>query len=130
MTACLRAAEALATKAYSEKLPLLLESEAHLTDHEPAQSLIFSWAIIEEVITQKWDAFIPRKKVTGGRRQQLRSTREWPVQARLDAMEELLVAFPGLWLTGSAYRGIGIPDCIHQGTQTAKRLLAALAPVR
>jgi oxygen-dependent protoporphyrinogen oxidase len=50
--------------------------------------------------------------------------------ARLDAMDELLSAFPGLWLTGSAYRGIGISDCVHQGTQTAKRLLAALAPVR
>jgi oxygen-dependent protoporphyrinogen oxidase len=48
---------------------------------------------------------------------------------RVDAMEQLLVSYPGLWLTGSAYRGVGVPDCIHQGTQTAERLLAALAPV-
>jgi len=49
---------------------------------------------------------------------------------RVDAMEQLLVPYPGLYLTGSAYRGVGVPDCIHQGTQTAERLLAALAPRR
>jgi len=49
---------------------------------------------------------------------------------RVDAMEQLLVPYPGLYLTGSAYRGVGVPDCIHQGTQTAERLLAALAPLR
>jgi oxygen-dependent protoporphyrinogen oxidase len=47
---------------------------------------------------------------------------------RVDAMEQLLASYPGLWLTGSAYRGVGVPDCIHQGTQTAERLLAALTP--
>ena len=26
---------------------------------------------------------------------------------------------PGLYLTGSAYRGVGIPDCVHQAQQTA-----------
>jgi oxygen-dependent protoporphyrinogen oxidase len=48
---------------------------------------------------------------------------------RVDAMEQLLASYPGLLLTGSAYRGVGVPDCIHQGTQTAARLLAALTPV-
>jgi oxygen-dependent protoporphyrinogen oxidase len=48
---------------------------------------------------------------------------------RVDAMERLLASYPGLFLTGSAYRGIGIPDCIQQGTQTAERLLATLTPV-
>jgi oxygen-dependent protoporphyrinogen oxidase len=45
---------------------------------------------------------------------------------RVDAMEQLLASYPGLLLTGSAYRGVGVPDCIHQGIQTAARLLAAL----
>jgi oxygen-dependent protoporphyrinogen oxidase len=49
---------------------------------------------------------------------------------RVDAIEQLLLPYPGLYLTGSAYRGVGVPDCIHQGTQTAERLLAALAPLR
>ena len=45
--------------------------------------------------------------------------------ARVDAMEQLLAPYPGLLLTGSAYRGVGVPDCIHQGIQTAERLLAS-----
>jgi oxygen-dependent protoporphyrinogen oxidase len=49
---------------------------------------------------------------------------------RVEAMEQLLASYPGLFLTGSAYRGVGVPDCIHQGTQTAQRLLSILKPVR
>ena len=39
---------------------------------------------------------------------------------RLAALESLCP--PGLHLTGSAYRGVGIPDCIAQGERTAKRV--------
>jgi oxygen-dependent protoporphyrinogen oxidase len=45
--------------------------------------------------------------------------------AHVDAIEQMLTPYPGLFLTGSAYRGVGVPDCIHQGTQTAERILAA-----
>jgi oxygen-dependent protoporphyrinogen oxidase len=48
---------------------------------------------------------------------------------RIDAMEQMLASYPGLFLAGSAYRGVGVPDCIHQGVLTAERLLAALTPV-
>jgi oxygen-dependent protoporphyrinogen oxidase len=44
-------------------------------------------------------------------------------QNRLDLIEEALRGFPCLVLTGSSYRGIGIPDCIHQGTLAAERIL-------
>jgi oxygen-dependent protoporphyrinogen oxidase len=47
---------------------------------------------------------------------------------RVDAIEQTLAPYPGLFLTGSAYRGVGIPDCIHQGALTAERLLASLVP--
>jgi oxygen-dependent protoporphyrinogen oxidase len=47
---------------------------------------------------------------------------------RVDAMERLLASYPGLFLTGSAYRGVGVPDCIHQGTKTAERIMSALTP--
>jgi oxygen-dependent protoporphyrinogen oxidase len=30
---------------------------------------------------------------------------------------------PGLHVTGSAYRGIGIPDCLYQAEQTVKRVM-------
>lgn len=35
---------------------------------------------------------------------------------------------PGLFLTGAAYRGVGIPDCIQQGRDTAEKLRAWLSP--
>lgn len=36
---------------------------------------------------------------------------------------------PGLFVTGSPYRGIGIPDCVHQGQLTAEGV-AIFLPVR
>lgn len=30
---------------------------------------------------------------------------------------------PGLYVTGSAYRGVGMPDCVHQAQQTAEKLI-------
>jgi hypothetical protein len=50
---------------------------------------------------------------------------------RADAMEKMLAPYPGLFLTGSAYRGVGVPDCIYQGAQTAEGMLASLShPLR
>ena len=46
---------------------------------------------------------------------------------RVRQLHELCAEFPGLYLTGSAYEGIGIPDCIHQGQQTAGKVLTFLA---
>ena len=39
---------------------------------------------------------------------------------RIDSVMEDLKNFPGLFLAGSAYRGIGIPDCIENGNQAAE----------
>jgi protoporphyrinogen/coproporphyrinogen III oxidase len=41
---------------------------------------------------------------------------------RLEAIEAALPA--GLYVTGSAYRGVGIPDCIKQGQETAAKVQA------
>jgi protoporphyrinogen/coproporphyrinogen III oxidase len=38
----------------------------------------------------------------------------------IDSVQKELQAFSGLFLTGSAYTGIGIPDCIQNGTRTAE----------
>lgn len=40
---------------------------------------------------------------------------------RVGRMESLCP--PGLYLTGSAYRGVGLPDCIHQGQKTVEKIL-------
>ena len=45
---------------------------------------------------------------------------------RLSHLEERLLRYPGLYLTGCAYRGIGISDCIHDGKLTAESALKFL----
>jgi oxygen-dependent protoporphyrinogen oxidase len=41
---------------------------------------------------------------------------------RIAALEAALP--PGLHLTGSPYRGVGLPDCIKQGQETAGKIIA------
>jgi oxygen-dependent protoporphyrinogen oxidase len=44
-------------------------------------------------------------------------------EERLTRIEQGLSKLPGLFLTGSAYEGIGISDCVHQGELTAEAVL-------
>jgi oxygen-dependent protoporphyrinogen oxidase len=44
----------------------------------------------------------------------------------VNEIEEMTAQHPGLFVTGAAYRGVGVADCIHQGIQTAERVLAHL----
>ncbi len=48
-------------------------------------------------------------------------------QKRVGEIDELVKGLHGLALTGNAYHGIGIPDCIHSGEQAAMRLLDAIS---
>ncbi len=44
---------------------------------------------------------------------------------RVDRIEQLAAeALPGMHFTGSAFKGVGIPDCIRQGEETAKAILS------
>jgi oxygen-dependent protoporphyrinogen oxidase len=45
---------------------------------------------------------------------------------RLAAIERALARHPGLFITGSGFRGVGIPDCIADGRTTAKAVAAWL----
>jgi oxygen-dependent protoporphyrinogen oxidase len=49
---------------------------------------------------------------------------------RLQAIQRALDRYPGLVLAGAAYRGIGIPDCIRDGTEAASAVLHALTASR
>ncbi len=52
-------------------------------------------------------------------------------QERLRRIDRLLERFPGLMLTGSAYRGVGVNDCVRQARECATeltRLLVREAP--
>ena len=44
-------------------------------------------------------------------------------EERLSRIEQGLAKHPGLLVTGSAYRGIGISDCIHEAELTAHKIL-------
>ena len=45
---------------------------------------------------------------------------------RVSAIESAAARHKGLYLAGAAYRGVGIPDCIRQGIQTADKVLDTL----
>jgi oxygen-dependent protoporphyrinogen oxidase len=48
----------------------------------------------------------------------------------LERVAQIEAGLPdGLHLTGSAYRGVGMPDCVYQSQQTAARVWAALPQV-
>jgi protoporphyrinogen/coproporphyrinogen III oxidase len=46
--------------------------------------------------------------------------------ARMAAIERALARHPGLFLTGSGFRGVGIPDCVADGRATARQANAWL----
>ena len=48
---------------------------------------------------------------------------------RLERIDAALARHPGLALAGAAYRGVGIPDCIHSGEEAARSLARSLAGV-
>jgi oxygen-dependent protoporphyrinogen oxidase len=50
--------------------------------------------------------------------------------ARLGAIEQTLARRPGLFVTGSGFRGVGIPDCIADGRRTARQVVQYLASPR
>jgi oxygen-dependent protoporphyrinogen oxidase len=43
---------------------------------------------------------------------------------RLATIETRLKDFPGLFMSGAAFRGVGIPDCIHAGETAARAAVA------
>lgn len=47
---------------------------------------------------------------------------------RIEALEEDSKRLPGLFLAGSPYRGVGIPDCVRDGRRAAREVLAYLRP--
>lgn len=41
---------------------------------------------------------------------------------KVDRVEHLMERSPGLYLAGAAYRGVGLPDCVREGTTAAERV--------
>lgn len=51
-------------------------------------------------------------------------------QARLERIDAALEALPGLFVTGAAYRGVGLASCVGAGDRVAAQLLARLTTTR
>jgi len=49
---------------------------------------------------------------------------------RMVELESMLTALPGLYLVGSAYHGVGLPDLVRQGRAAARLLVCATANVQ
>jgi oxygen-dependent protoporphyrinogen oxidase len=49
---------------------------------------------------------------------------------RVNQIEASLSRYGGLILTGAGYRGVGIPDCIRDGTIAAERVVRYLSGER
>jgi oxygen-dependent protoporphyrinogen oxidase len=49
---------------------------------------------------------------------------------RLAAIDRSLTALPGLFFTGSGFRGVGIPDCVADGRATARKVAEWLSAQR
>ncbi|HLJ08368.1 MAG TPA: protoporphyrinogen oxidase, partial [Acidimicrobiia bacterium] len=47
---------------------------------------------------------------------------------RVERIRQALAACPGVAVTGAAYGGVGIPDCIADAQATARAVLAGLGP--
>jgi oxygen-dependent protoporphyrinogen oxidase len=45
---------------------------------------------------------------------------------RVSDMQAHCESHPGLFITGSAFDGVGVPDCIHQGQKAAQKAVALL----
>jgi oxygen-dependent protoporphyrinogen oxidase len=45
----------------------------------------------------------------------------------LNTLDKMLKKYPGLYMTGNAYRGIGINDCIENGYKVAEEILQKLS---
>jgi oxygen-dependent protoporphyrinogen oxidase len=50
--------------------------------------------------------------------------------ARMQSIERALAKHPGLFVTGSGFRGVGIPDCVADGRATGKAVAEFLTAAR
>jgi oxygen-dependent protoporphyrinogen oxidase len=57
-----------------------------------------------------------------------KSMPQYPVGHLQDVAEiqRRLTSWPGLAIAGSAFGGVGIPDCVHSGETAAERIVAGL----
>jgi oxygen-dependent protoporphyrinogen oxidase len=87
----------------------------------------------EELVARSLAALRPLLGITGGplfsrvyRWERASAQHEVGHIERLARIEDVLARHPGLFLTGSGFRGVGIPDCVADGRATARKVDAWL----
>jgi oxygen-dependent protoporphyrinogen oxidase len=84
----------------------------------------------QELVTRSLGALRPLLGITGApslarvyRWERASAQHEVGHLARLEAIDRALAARPGVFITGSGFRGVGIPDCVADGRATAGRVV-------
>jgi oxygen-dependent protoporphyrinogen oxidase len=95
---------------------------ADLLGHDDARLLDMAWREVEQLL---------RLKSPPLHRQMVRWHQAMPQYclghlARLQRIEERRMQFPGLYLTGNAFEGVGIPQCIRHAKRVVSQVIAAL----
>lgn len=111
--------------------------EGRAPDGNVLLRVFIGYAGADQIVEQQWDDLLAR--VAHDALQPLLGIKEEPVMVqvnrwlkampqyevghlkRLQQVERVLTDYPALLLAGSAYRGVGIPDCVKQGKESAEQ---------
>jgi len=70
----------------NDSLLFLLEAFSHLENSEYSQAFIFSWLIIEKMITKKFDQFLMEKKINKNRAKKFRNPEKWSTANKIEVL--------------------------------------------
>lgn len=111
--------------------------EGRAPDGNVLLRVFIGYAGADQIVEQQWDDLLAR--VAHDVLQPLLGIKEEPVMVqvnrwlkampqyevghlkRLQQVEGALAEYPALLLAGSAYRGVGVPDCVKQGKESAEQ---------
>jgi len=111
--------------------------EGRAPDGSVLLRVFIGYAGADQIVEQQWDDLLAR--VAHDALQPLLGIREEPIMiqvnrwlkampqyevghlTRLQRVEAALSAYPAILLAGSAYRGVGVPDCVKQGKEAAEK---------
>lgn len=111
--------------------------EGRAPDGNVLLRVFMGYAGADQIVEQQWDDLLAR--VAHDALQPLLGIKEEPVMVqvnrwlkampqyevghlkRLQQVERALADHPAILLAGSAYRGVGVPDCVKQGKESAEQ---------
>lgn len=111
--------------------------EGRAPDGNVLLRVFIGYAGADQIVEQQWDDLLAR--IAHDALQPLLGIKEEPVMVqvnrwikampqyeighlkRLQQVERALANYPALLLAGSAYRGVGVPDCVKQGKESAQQ---------